>query len=68
MPKTAINLGDEFVKTDKPNTVWIVRRYVDHPGLPQHVELKAKGYLNWMMTIAESALQDEKLFQRLDND
>ena len=65
MPKIAINPGDEFVKIDRPDTVWIVRRYVDHPGLPQHVELVAKGHLDSGMTIAESALQDGKLYQRL---
>ena len=65
MPKTAINPGDEFVKTDRPDTVWIVRRYLNYPGLPQHVQLIAKGHLDSGMTIAVSALQDGKLYQRL---
>ena len=65
MPKTAISPGDEFVKTDRPDSVWIVRRYLDYPGLPQHVELIEKGHLGSGMTIAESALQDSKLYQRL---
>ena len=65
MPNTAISPGDEFVKIDRPNSVWIVRRYLDYPGLPKHVELIAKGHLDSGMTIAESALQDGKLYQRL---
>ena len=66
MLKFAVNPGDEFAKADKPQTVWIVGRYVDHPGLPQHVELIEKLLPNSRMTIAISALHDGKLFQRLD--
>ena len=65
MLKTAISPGDVFIKIDKPNSIWIVRRFLDSPGLPQHVELIAKEHLGSGLTIAESALQDGKLYQRL---
>ena len=66
MEKHTIVIGDEFTKLEDPETVWVVQRLVDLPGLPQHAELKAIQYLNRNIMISVSALMDRKLYRRLE--
>ena len=62
MGKPAIEVGDAFVKHEDPETVWVVRRFVDPPGLPRHAELKTDGNLNRGALISVSTLLDRRFF------
>ena len=67
MGKHAIEVGDAFVKYDDLETVWIVQRFIDRPGLPRHAELKTDGYLNCGAVVSVSALLDQRFFRRLNS-
>ena len=64
--KPEIKIGDSFIKTENPGTVWVVRKFVDYPELPRHVELKPEGDINRKITLSVSALMDRNLLQRVE--
>lgn len=68
MKSASIKVGDKFTKAEDPETVWVVNRLVDPPGVPPHAELKAHGFLNRMMMLSQEALTDHRLYQRIEND
>lgn len=63
---TEIKIGDGFSAIETPKTVWIVRRIVDLPGLPQHAKLKAEGNINQEIMLSVSALKDRRLYRRAE--
>ena len=66
MKKHSVEIGDCFVKPETPQTVWIVQRIVDHPGLPLHAKLKGRGYLNRNIVLSVSALMDRSMYHRIE--
>ena len=64
MKKHSVEIGDCFVKSETPRTVWVVQRIVDHPGLPLHACLKSRGLLNRNIVLSVSALVDRSKYQR----
>ena len=67
MKPISIKVGDKFIKPEVPNIVWIVTQLVDIPGLPLHAEMRVKGHLNQTMTMSQVALDDPRLFHRIED-
>ena len=67
MKSTSIKVGDKFIKTEVPNTVWVVTQLVDLSGLPPHAELKVQGRFSRMMLMSQEALADHRLFHRIED-
>ncbi len=67
MKSKSINVGDMFLKQGDPKTVWVVEQLVDLPGLPLHAELKAQGYRNRMTLMSQEALDNHRMYHRIEN-
>jgi len=67
MKPASIKVGDEFIKTEVPNTVWVVTQLVDLQGLPPHAALRVKGHFSRMMLMSLEALIDHRLFHRIED-
>ncbi|MEE8393783.1 MAG: hypothetical protein V3R66_05510 [Rhodospirillales bacterium] len=62
----AVEIGEKFVKPEDPGTVWTVQRFIDLPGLPQHVELKTEGKFDRKIMLSVSAIMDRSLYRRVE--
>jgi len=65
MAKSAVQLGDRFIKVGHPDTVWVATRLIDLPNLPTHVYLTNTRDDLEMQTMSEVALGDRSLYQRV---
>ncbi len=60
-----INIGDRFVKSDDPNTVWIVTgEGSDVTSIP-HFQVCKEGHQTRKRTLSESTLQDRNFYHRV---
>lgn len=60
-----IVIGDRFVKTDDPNTVWIVTgEGSDVTSIP-HFQVCKEGHKTRRRTLSESTLQDRNFYRRV---
>lgn len=63
--KNGIEVGDKFVKTDDPKTVWIVAGRGSSVAPMPHFRVVQEGYYSRMRTLAESVLLDPDYYRRI---
>ena len=61
-----INIGDRFVKTDDPKTVWIVAGTGSPVVSIPHYQVVREGYTSRMRTLSERVLLDTDFYRRVD--
>jgi hypothetical protein len=61
-----IEIGDRFVKSDEPKTVWVITglgsSVVDIP----HFQVSREGYESRIRTLSEKVLQDPSYYMRVE--
>tara|TARA_B100000315_G_scaffold219085_1_gene220797 strand:- start:288 stop:524 length:237 start_codon:yes stop_codon:yes gene_type:complete len=68
MQELSIMPGDRFVKLSDPGTVWVAEKKAKLAyGMPPHINLVNEEIPSRKIIMAQSALQDKKLFRRLDS-
>lgn len=63
---TKLNRGERYSRPEDPDTVWIIERLIELPGLPMHAKLIVEDRRRKTMTMSEAALRNSKLYQRLE--
>lgn len=63
--KINIEIGDRFVKTDDPRTVWIVAGRGSSVAPIPHYRVVMEGYHSRMRTLSESVLLDTDYYRRV---
>lgn len=63
--KVNIEIGDRFVKTDDPRTVWIVAGRGSSVAPIPHYRVVMEGYHSRMRTLSESVLLDTDYYRRV---
>ena len=63
--KKSIDVGDRFVKTDDPITVWIVARQGAPIATIPHFQVVREGYTNRVRTLSEQVLLDPDFYRRV---
>ena len=61
-----INIGDRFVKTDDPQTVWVVAGVGSPVVSIPHYQVVREGYTSRMRTLSEQVLLDVEYYRRVD--
>jgi len=61
-----IDIGDRFVKTDDPKTVWIVAGTGSPVASIPHYQVVREGYTSRMRTLSERVLLDSDFYRRVD--
>ena len=65
--KAGIEVGDKFVKTDDPKTIWIVEGRGSSVAPMSHYRVVQEGYYSRMRTLAESVLLDPEYYRRISD-
>lgn len=65
--KNTIEVGDRFVKTDDPKTVWVVAGRGSSVAPMPHYKVVQEGYYSRMRTLAESVLLDPDFYRRVSD-
>jgi len=63
--KTAINIGDKFVKIDDPKTVWKVSGPGSSVVKIPHYQVVREGSENRVRTLSEEVLLDQDYYRRV---
>jgi hypothetical protein len=63
--RNGIEVGDRFVKTDDPKTVWVVAGRGSSVAPMPHFQVVQEGYYSRMRTLAESVLLDPDYYRRV---
>lgn len=63
--RNGIEVGDRFVKTDDPKTVWVVAGRGSSVAPTPHFQVVQEGYYSRMRTLAESVLLDPDYYRRV---
>ncbi len=63
--KNGIEVGDKFVKTDDPKTIWVVAGRGSSVAPMPHFKVVQEGYYSRMRTLAESVLLDPDFYRRV---
>lgn len=63
--KNNIEVGDRFVKTDDPKTVWVVAGRGSSVAPMPHYKVVQEGYYSRMRTLSENVLLDPDFYRRL---
>lgn len=63
--KKSIDIGDRFVKTDDPMTVWIVAGQGAPIATIPHYQVVREGYSNRVRTLSEQVLLDPDFYRRV---
>ena len=61
-----IIIGDRFVKTDDPTTVWIVAGVGSPVASIPHYQVVREGYTSRMRTLSKQVLLDADFYRRVD--
>jgi len=61
-----IDIGDRFVKTDEPTTVWIVAGSGSPVVSIPHYQVVREGYSSRMRTLSEQVLLDPDFYHRVE--
>ena len=61
-----IDIGDRFVKTDDPKTVWVVAGTGSPIAPIPHYQVVLEGYSSRMRTLSERVLLDADFYRRVD--
>ena len=64
--KKTIDVGDRFVKTDDPNTVWIVAGDGAPIAAIPHFQVVREGYTNRVRTLSKQVLLDADFYLRVE--
>lgn len=64
--RNKIDIGDRFVKTDDPATVWIVAGTSSPVVSIPHYQVVREGYRSRMRTLSEQVLLDMDYYRRVD--
>ena len=56
-------LGDRFVRVADPATLWTVRKIVQLPHVPPHVQLVGQGLSRRTILVSEVVLRDRRLYR-----
>lgn len=65
--KSSIEIGDRFVKTDDPKTIWVVAGKGSSVAPMPHYKVVQEGYYSRMRTLAENVLLDPDFYRRVSN-
>lgn len=65
--KNAIEVGDRFVKTDDPRTVWVVSGRGSSVAPMPHYKVVQEGYYSRMRTLSENVLLDPDYYRRISD-
>jgi len=60
--KSPIQKGEMFVRPEASYVVWKVKRVVEIPGLPQHVQLESSRAHCRNITLSEAVLRDRRMW------
>ena len=63
--KKSIDVGDRFVKTDDPMTVWIIAGQGAPIATIPHFQVVREGYTNRVRTLSEQVLLDPDFYRRV---
>ncbi len=63
--KIGVEIGDRFVKTDDPRTVWIVAGRGSSIAPIPHFKVVQDGYHSRMRTLSEVVLLDPDFYRRV---
>ena len=63
--RTGIEIGDRFVKTDDPRTVWIVAGRGSSVAPVPHYKVVQDGYRSRVRTLSEEVLLDPDFYRRV---
>jgi len=64
--KNTIDIGDRFVKTDDPTTVWIVAGNGSPVASIPHFQVVREGYTSRVRTLSEQVLLDSDYYRRVE--
>lgn len=64
--KNRIEIGDRFVKTDDPTTVWIVAGTGSPVVKIPHYQVVREDYTSRMRTLSEQVLLDTDYYRRVE--
>lgn len=65
--KSSIEIGDRFVKTDDPKTIWVVAGKGSSVAPMPHYKVVQEGYYSRMRTLAENVLLDPDFYRRVSS-
>ncbi len=65
--KSSIEIGDRFVKTDDPKTIWVVAGKGSAVAPMPHYKVVQEGYYSRMRTLAENVLLDPDFYRRVSS-
>lgn len=65
--KNSIEVGDRFVKTDDPRTVWVVSGRGSSVAPMPHYKVVQEGYYSRMRTLSENVLLDPDYYRRISD-
>ena len=65
--KNGIEVGDRFVKTDDPRTVWVVAGKGSSVAPMPHYKVVQEGYYSRVRTLAENVLLDPDFYRRVSD-
>ena len=57
-----IQKGEMFVRPEASYVVWKVKRLLEMPGLPPHVQLESRRAHCRNITLSETALRDRRMW------
>jgi len=60
-----IDIGDKFVKTDDPKTVWVVAGKGSSMAPVPHYQVVRQGYESRLRTLSEQVLLDTDYYKRV---
>lgn len=64
--RNKIDIGDRFVKTDDPNTVWIVAGNGSPTVAIPHYQVVREDYASRLRTLSEQVLLDTDYYRRVE--
>jgi len=64
--KSAVNLGDRFIKVYNKKIVWVVSHFLEVDDVIPHALLVQEGASNRKITLSIPALQDASIYKKLE--
>jgi len=64
--KTAVEIGDRFVKIDDPKTVWVVAGKGSAVAPVPHYQVVREGYESRVRTLSIEVLLDADFYRRIE--
>ncbi|MDD9876126.1 MAG: hypothetical protein OXR84_01655 [Magnetovibrio sp.] len=64
--KNSIDVGDKFVKTDDPSTIWIVAGNGSPVASIPHYQVVRQDYASRVRTLSQQVLLDTDYYRRVE--